>query len=207
MKKLVIASRNKGKVKEMEESLKGLPYELVGLDSYPDVPDVEETGSNFYENAALKSAAYCLYTGELTLADDSGLEIDALNGAPGVFSARFAPSDPERIAKVLELMREVPYERRTARFRCVIAFADVRDPMQTTTGTVEGMILPEPRGEGGFGYDPIFYIPQLHKTMAQLTSEEKNAISHRGKALKDAKGLLLELHKQSGTAQSITSSY
>lgn len=170
--------------------LRGLPYEILSLASHPDAPDVEETGETFKENAILKATEYARFTGELTLADDSGLEVDALEGAPGVYSSRFAPTDAERNAKLLKLMENVPDDRRTARFRCVIAIVEPNGRIETTEGTVEGVIAHEPKGEHGFGYDPVFYVPELGKTMAELTSAEKNAISHRGKALEKAKKLL-----------------
>ena len=190
MKRLVIATQNVGKAREMAEALSELPYEVVSLADYPDAPEVEETGSTFTQNAVLKATAYARYTGELTLADDSGLEVDALGGAPGVLSSRFAPTDPERNAKLLDLMKDIPDDRRTARFRCAIAIAEPDGSAQTCEGTVEGVIAHEPKGANGFGYDPVFYLPDLGKHMAELTSSEKNAISHRGKALEKAKGLL-----------------
>lgn len=190
MRKLVIATRNAGKAREMAEALAGIPYKIVSLADYPDAPDIDETGSTFVENAVLKATAYARFTGELTLADDSGLEVDALDGAPGVLSSRFAPTDPERNSKLLDLMRDVPDDKRTARFRCVIAIAQPDGGVQTREGTVEGIIAREPKGTNGFGYDPIFHVPTLGKHMAELTSAEKNAISHRGQALEKAKGLL-----------------
>lgn len=200
MRRLVIATKNAGKAREVAALLTDLSYEVVSLADYPDAPEVEETGSTFVENAILKAKAYAEFTGELTLADDSGLEVDALDGAPGVFSSRFAPTDPERNAKLLDLITDVPEEQRTARFLCAIAIAEPPSPppltkggaegVQTCEDSVEGIIAREPRGANGFGYDPIFYVPELGKHMAELTAEEKNAISHRGKALQKAKALL-----------------
>ena len=190
MRRLVIATKNSGKAREMAEVLTGLPYEVVSLADYADAPEVEETGSTFIENAILKATAYARFTGELTLADDSGLEVDALDGAPGVLSSRFAPSDPERNSKLLGLMSDVPDAKRAARFRCAIAISTPEGDLRTCEGTVEGAIAREPRGANGFGYDPVFYVPDLGKHMAELTSSEKNAISHRGKALEKAKELL-----------------
>lgn len=190
--KLVIATKNPGKAREVAEILAGLPYEIVSLSAYPDAPEVEETGSTFVENAIIKAKAYADLTGELTLADDSGLEIDALDGAPGVYSSRFAPTDEERIAKTLDLMKNVPDEKRTARFRCAIAIAKPNGEVKTCEGKVEGTIAHEAKGDKGFGYDPVFYIPELHKHFAELDSEEKNAISHRGRALQEAKKALGE---------------
>ena len=191
MKKLVIATKNLGKAREMAEALAGLPYEVISLADYPDAPEVEETGSTFIENAILKATAYARFTGQLTLADDSGLEVDALGGAPGVLSSRFAPTDPERNSKLLDMMKDIPDANRTARFRCAIAVSTPKGNVKTCEGTVEGMIARERKGTNGFGYDPIFYVPDLGKHMAELTSSEKNVISHRGKALEKAKKLLL----------------
>ncbi|MCE5197695.1 MAG: XTP/dITP diphosphatase [Armatimonadota bacterium] len=191
MRKLVVATKNPGKAKEVAEILVGLPYEVVSLAQYSDAPDVEETGTTFVENAVLKAKAYAEFTGELTLADDSGLEVDALDGAPGVYSSRFAPTDAERISKLLDVMKDVPDERRTARFCCAVAIAEPGGEARTCEGKVEGTIAHEPRGDNGFGYDPIFQVTSLNKRMAELESSEKNAISHRGKALEQAKKLLL----------------
>lgn len=190
MRKLVIATKNAGKAREMAAILSDLPYEVVSLADYPDAPEVEETGATFVENATIKAKAYAEFTGELTLADDSGLEVDALDGAPGVYSSRFAPSDLKRVAKLLELLKSVPKEERTARFRCAIAITEPDGVVRTCEGSVEGIISREIKGSNGFGYDPIFFVPELGKHMAELTSSEKNAISHRGKALEKAKKLL-----------------
>lgn len=192
MRTLVIATRNPGKVLEVAQILSDLPFEIVTLENYPDAPDVEETGSTFAENAVLKAVEYAKFTGELTLADDSGLEVDALNGEPGVMSARYAPTTDERNQKVLDLMSNVPDDKRTARFRCVIAIAEPDGDVHTCEGKVEGLIAREPRGDKGFGYDPIFYIPEFGKMFAELDADEKNAISHRGRALWEARKLLLE---------------
>jgi XTP/dITP diphosphohydrolase len=192
VKRLVVATQNPGKLREVAQILADLPYEVVSLSEYPNAPDVEETGATFLENAVLKAIKCSRFTREMTLADDSGLEIDALGGAPGVRSSRFAPTDPERIAKVLELMKDVPDDKRTARFRCAIAIAWPDKRVETCEAKVEGIIAREPKGSYGFGYDPIFYIPELGKHMAELEPEEKNAISHRGRALRIMKKILLE---------------
>ena len=191
MRRLVIATRNAGKAAEVALALADSPYDIVWLSDYADAPDIEETGTTFVENAVVKATSYARFTGELTLADDSGLHVDALDGAPGVLSSRFAPTDPERISRLLDLLRDVPDDKRTARFQCAIAIAEPDGRVQTCEGTVEGIISREPAGAGGFGYDPIFYLPDRGLTMAQLTCEEKNPISHRGQALQDAKRLLL----------------
>jgi XTP/dITP diphosphohydrolase len=190
VKKLVVATKNVGKVQEIVDALADLPFEVVSLQDYPDAPDVEETGASFAENAILKAVAYADFTGELTLADDSGLEVDALDGAPGVFSSRYAPTVPQRNAKLLDAMKNVPDDRRAARFRCVVAIVEPGGTARTCEDSVEGVVSREPAGTGGFGYDPIFYIPSLGKSMAELSFVEKNAISHRGKALKKARKLL-----------------
>lgn len=190
LRKLVVATRNLGKAREITALLSDLPLDIVTLKDYPNAPEVEETGSTFEENAATKAGTYARLIGEWVLADDSGLEVDALNGGPGVYSSRFATSDPERIAKLLELMKNVPESKRTARFRCVIAVASSGGQIETCEGTLEGVIALEPKGSNGFGYDPIFYIPDLGKHVAELTPEQKNAISHRGEALRKAKAIL-----------------
>ncbi len=177
----------------MAAVLEGVPFEIVSLSDYPDAPEVDETGSTFIENAILKARAYASFTDEATLADDSGLEVDALDGAPGVYSSRFAPSDPERIAKLLQMMRDVPDDKRSARFRCAIAIAWPNGRLETCEDSLEGVISREPRGTNGFGYDPILYLPDLRKCVAEFPAEEKNAISHRGKALIKARSLLQAL--------------
>lgn len=192
MRKLVIATKNQGKAREVARILEGMEYKIISLADYPDAPDVEETGETFVENAELKARAYAEFTGELTLADDSGLEVDALGGAPGVYSSRFAPTDAERNSRLLDLMKDVEEGARTARFRCVIAIAEPGRVVRTCEGTVEGTIPHSPRGSQGFGYDPVFYLPELGRHMAELSQDEKNAISHRGKALEEAKRMLSE---------------
>lgn len=183
---LLIASRNPGKVAEVNAFLADLDFELRDLSAFPDLPDVEETGASFAENALLKARFYHQRTGLLTVADDSGLEVDALGGEPGLRSARFAgpqATDADRIARLLQRLKEVPEERRSARFVCVVALVGSGGLEKTFTGICEGRIRPEPAGEHGFGYDPIFEYPPLGKTFAELTQEEKAAVSHRGRAL------------------------
>ena len=191
--KLLIATHNPGKVREYEELLAGLPLELT----YPAQEglgiEVAETGKSFAENARLKAAAYARASGLLTLADDSGLEVDALGGEPGIHSARYAgkgASDEERYRLLLEKLKESPWEERTARFRCVIAVATPDGRIHTAEGTCEGIIAFEPRGEHGFGYDPVFYLEEYGKTMAELSSETKNKISHRANAARRAREIL-----------------
>lgn len=187
MPKLVLASTNKGKVVELKEILRGIPLEVVGLDGFPDAPQVAETGRTFMENAILKARTIGDFTGELTLADDSGLEVDALNGEPGIYSARYGQpgwSDRERYRFLLEKLRGIPSEQRTARFRCAVALYDPStNRIEQAEGTVEGLIIDEPRGTNGFGYDPVFLIPEFGKTMAELSPEVKNRFSHRSRAV------------------------
>ena len=187
MKTLLIATRNSGKVREYRNLFADLPFNLAGLNDFDIRLDVPETGSTFEENAQIKATTYCRLAGALTLADDSGLEVDALAGAPGVLSARYGGldfDDAGRLSLLLSNMAEVPGWQRTARFRTVLALAAPPDAdiLETTGGIVEGAICHQPIGNGGFGYDPVFWLPENAMTMAQLTVAEKNALSHRGKA-------------------------
>jgi XTP/dITP diphosphohydrolase len=184
---LLLATSNTHKIEEFHAILAPAPYTLVGPRDLGLDVRVEETGTTFHENAVLKAIAYAEAAGMLALADDSGLEIDALGGEPGVWSARFAgEATPysERFRLLLERLSDVPEDRRTARYRCVIAMAEpapggLYDVVQ---GTLEGMIASTPAGTGGFGYDPIFFVPEFGCTVAQMPAEEKHLISHRGKA-------------------------
>ena len=188
---LLIASTNRGKVREYAEILNGLNCELVGLGDVEVTIDVEETGSTYAENAELKARAYSTASGLLTLADDSGIEVDALNGRPGLHSARYAPDSPARIRKLLQEMVGVPDDRRTARFQCAIALAWPDGRVQTVSGAWEGRIAHEPRGTNGFGFDPIFLVEAGAKTMAELPDEVKNTISHRARAAQKAREILI----------------
>ncbi|NLN75023.1 MAG: XTP/dITP diphosphatase [Armatimonadetes bacterium] len=190
MRKLVVATKNLGKAREIAEMMADMPFEIVSLADYPDAPEVQESGATFTENAIIKATAYARFTGELVLADDSGLEVDALGGAPGVLSSRFAPTDSERNQRLLDLLHDVANDKRTARFRCVVAVAEPDGDTLTCEGSVEGLISREPKGENGFGYDPVFYVPELDKHFAELTPAQKNALSHRGRALEKAKAML-----------------
>ncbi|ABO51189.1 non-canonical purine NTP pyrophosphatase, rdgB/HAM1 family [Desulforamulus reducens MI-1] len=195
--KLVLATNNKGKVKELAELLKPCGYQVVSIGEFPGFTEVEEDGNTFADNAIKKALAAAEFTGELALADDSGLEVDALKGAPGVYSARFAgepKDDTANNAKLLSLLEGVPQDHRTARFRCVIAIAEPNGRIHTAEGSCEGVILRELKGEGGFGYDPLFYVPEYKQTFAELDMEKKNSISHRGKALKKAMEILNRLY-------------
>jgi len=202
MTTLLVATHNQGKLREYQDLLSDLPVTLTYLDEVGITEDVTETGTTFRENAIEKARTYARLSGLLTLADDSGLEVDALGGAPGVHSARYAgpdATDADRIAKLLAALRHVPPERRTARFRCVIAVAAPTGGVITADGTVEGVITDKPRGSHGFGYDPIFYLPDRGCTMAELPPEEKNRISHRARAAEAIKPLLKQLIQRAET--------
>ena len=194
--KLLIATYNAGKVQEYRELFADLPVSLTfpieeGLDI-----DIDETGSSFEENAVLKAKFFARVCGLNTLADDSGLEVMALNGAPGIFSARYAgpdATDADRYQKLLNALKDVPWERRQARFRCVIAIATPSDTVQTTSGDVNGRISFEPHGDNGFGYDPVFYLGQYKQTIAELPEQVKNQISHRAVAAAKAVPILKHL--------------
>lgn len=183
MRRLVIATNNAGKVKEIKKLLNGYDYDVLSLKDIGIDIDIEETGNCFEENSLIKARAVHKITGGMVIADDSGLEIDFLNGAPGIYSARFLGNrtDESRYEGVLALMDGIPDEYRSARFRCAACL--VSDTAELIfPGTIEGRIAFTPNGDNGFGYDPVFFIPEYNKTMAQLDSETKNRISHRGKA-------------------------
>jgi XTP/dITP diphosphohydrolase len=189
MKKLVVASSNPDKLRELLQLFDGLDYELYPQSAL-NVPEVSETGTTFVENAIIKARNAAQHTGFAALADDSGIEVDALNGAPGVYSARFSgadASDEANNALLVEKLRAVPEQQRSARYRAVIVFMrNAADPSPIICeGSWEGQILLEPRGQGGFGYDPFFYLPEQGCTSAELSAEQKNQQSHRGKALRE----------------------
>lgn len=186
--RFLLATRNPGKLAELESLLADLPVELVSLEAFPEVPEAVEDGDTFRENARKKALHYSRATGLPAIADDSGLTIEALGGWPGVRSSRVAETDPERIAKVLEALRAFPQpERRWAAFECVVACRLPNGEWIEGEGRVEGLISLEPAGSGGFGYDPIFFYPPAGKTFAEMSPAEKNAVSHRGRALADFK--------------------
>lgn len=188
MRQLLIATKNKGKLPEIIEKLTSLPFEFLTLNDFDTAP-VEENGDSFEENAILKAKGYGIQTGLLTLADDSGMCVDALNGAPGVFSARFFAGDKNK--KILEDMDGIPLEKRTARYIAVVAIYDPKtDRIFSAKGTCEGYITESFKGENGFGFDPIFFSKDLGKTMAEATVNEKNSVSHRGKALQKMREVL-----------------
>ena len=190
MKKVIFATGNEGKMKEIREILGDLDIELLSLKDAGIKADIVEDGKTFEENAEIKAKAICQLTGEIVLADDSGLEIDYLNKEPGIYSARYMGEDTSyriKNASLIERLEGVPDEQRTARFVCAIAAAFPDGTMKTVRATMEGRIGYEEKGENGFGYDPIFYLPEYGCTSAELSMEEKNKISHRGKALKAIK--------------------
>lgn len=192
--RLLIATTNPDKIRELREILGGLPVELVTPTDLGIDLEVAETGETFAANAEIKARAWHDRTGLLTLAEDSGLEIDALGGWPGVESARWAGDDYTlKNRLIVERLAGVPDERRTCRYVCVIAILDCPGRLYTATGTVEGRVAGEPRGTGGFGYDPIFYLPDRGRTMAELAPEQKHAISHRGRAARLAREILLRI--------------
>lgn len=182
MRRLLVASANRGKVAEITQLLAGLDLEVVGLAAYPDFLPGEEPYATFAENAAHKAREAAQFAGCLALADDSGLEVDALGGRPGVYSARYGRDDAERISKLLAELANVPPTARGARFVCAVALADPAGVLHVWEGRAEGFITTAPRGEHGFGYDPVF--TQGERTFAELTPAEKNLVSHRGQALR-----------------------
>lgn len=195
MKRIVLATKNKGKIKEMRELLAPMNIEVLSLADFSPVDDAEENGATFAENAMLKARYYFAHTGTPCLADDSGLEVDALGGRPGVYSARYSgedATDAANNAKVLREMEGIEKDKRTARFRCAMALVGEGVEL-TTDGTCEGALLTEERGQGGFGYDPIFYVPKFDRTLAEMSSEEKNSISHRGAAVRKMADLIAEM--------------
>ena len=193
--KIVLATHNHDKEIELQYSLQGLGVEICLLSEYPDIGDIEETGTTLLENSLLKAHTVHDRTGLPAIADDTGLEVDALDGAPGVYSARFAGADAtyeDNVNKLLSVMEDVSDDMRSARFRTVISFVDENQELWTE-GHIDGKIIDFPRGNAGFGYDPVFYIPQLEKTFAELSTEEKNKIRHRGLALQKLRKILVNV--------------
>lgn len=181
---LVVATRNQGKLREISALLQGLEIEVLSLDAFPGVPDVPEPHDTFLANAVDKAVVTARAVGTWAVADDSGLEVEALGGAPGVKSSRVAATDPARIAWLLDTLGDAPAEWRRARFVCAIALASPAGLEGRWEESVEGVITSAPRGDGGFGYDPVFLHPPTGKTFAEMTRDEKSAVSHRGKALR-----------------------
>ncbi|KOY81141.1 XTP/dITP diphosphatase [Lysinibacillus macroides] len=197
MKQVVIATKNKGKAQDFEALFDPLGYKVVTMfEAAPDM-EIEETGTTFEENAILKAEALAKELGTIVIADDSGLAVDALNGEPGVYSARYAGDhdDEANMKKLLENLQGIENTNRTARFCCCIAMAGPNLNTTTVFGTCEGVIAHEKRGTNGFGYDPIFFVPSLNRMMAELTPAEKGAISHRGNAIRKLKEQLPNLIK------------
>ncbi len=190
--RLLVATTNAGKINEYRLLLQGIGADVVGLRDLPLDLDVAETGATFVENARLKARAYAEATGLWTLADDSGLCVDALNGAPGVFSARYGPTDQARIERLLNEMQSVPEEKRTARFVCIIVLAEPGGSTRAFEGVCEGRIARQPSGSNGFGFDPVFYLPDFAQTMAALPIAVKNQISHRARAAAQARAWLID---------------
>jgi len=200
IKRILVATTNPGKLKELSEML-DCGIEWKSLADFPNAQEVQEDGETFSQNARKKAMGYAKQTGLWTLADDSGLMVDALDGAPGVHSARFSGEkeknrgllDHKNMAKLLGLLKDVPDEKRTARFVCHLCLASPEKSLIETYGALEGVIIRQERGTNGFGYDPVFYVPDMKKTVAELASEEKNKISHRGRAIENLKPLLQKL--------------
>ena len=187
MKKFIVASKNKGKLSEIKEILNDFPFEVIGMEDVGISNDIDESGSTFEENALIKAKEIAKISGEISMADDSGLEVEYLNGAPGIYSSRFAgekASDEDRVAKLLIMLDGVPLEKRKAKFVCAIAVVFPDGKEIVVTGELKGKIGEKPVGENGFGYDPVFYVEEFDKTTAQMKPEEKHKISHRGIALR-----------------------
>jgi len=190
---VIIATRNKGKIREIREALKGLGLRIYGLNDFSDAPEIEEDGKSFTENALKKARFYSKHFGKLAIADDSGLEVDSLKGQPGVHSARYAgerASGQENNQKLLREMQDVPISKRGARFKCIIAVVSPDGREAFAEGACKGRIGFKEKGKKGFGYDPLFILPNDGKTMAELSLEAKNKISHRGKALRKIKKII-----------------
>lgn len=195
MRELILATHNRDKVRELAHALLGLPLDVRSIDDFGAWPEVDETGTTLEENAYLKADAAVAHFGRTSLADDTGLEVDALGGAPGVYSSRYAGigvSYRDNVEKMLREMRGVAPDRRTARFRCAIAIVEPMGRRTCVEGVVEGEIATEARGEGGFGYDPLFVVRESGRTFAEMSLEEKRLVSHRGRALLAARRVLEE---------------
>jgi len=185
MRELVVATTNKGKLREIKGLLKSFDLEITSLSDYPDAPDIVEDGTSFCENALKKAETMAHYTGKLTLGEDSGLEVEALDNQPGIYSARFSGSDAtdeRNNRKLLESMKDVREDRRKARYVCCAALVDGKNIVKIVEERCEGMIAMVPKGNNGFGYDPLFYLPQYHKTFGELDPSVKERISHRARA-------------------------
>ena len=198
-KRIIVATKNRGKLEEIAQLLSGLPYEVISMTDAGVDGDITEDGSTFEENALIKARAVWNATGETVMADDSGLEVDYLNGAPGIYSARYAgesAKDEDKYRKLLRELSGVPKDQRSARFVCAIALILPDGRESVVRGTCEGYIAEEPAGVRGFGYDPVFYVPGFGMTFAQMGDELKNSISHRGNALRKVRDILTEESKR-----------
>lgn len=204
LEKLLLATNNRDKIEELKSLLRGIPLEIVSADDMGFELTAKEDGSTFRENAIIKALAGTRESGLLTLADDSGLEVEALGGGPGVRSARYAgenASNEDRINLLLSRLEGVPLEKRKAAFKSVIALAKPHGEVKTFTGSCLGIIAFKPRGTGGFGYDPVFFLPEKGKTMAELTMEEKNKISHRARAVMKAKRWIIKHYENQANSR------
>jgi XTP/dITP diphosphohydrolase len=197
--KIVFASGNEGKVKEIKEMLEGMGIELVSLKNYKDVPEIVEDGKSFLENALKKAKIISEFTGETVLADDSGLQVDVLGGEPGIYSARYAgekATDDDNINLLLARLKNIPQEKRTASFCCALVLYRTNGSYDCFESKWQGLIIDDRRGNKGFGYDPVFFVPKLNKTAAELPPEIKNKVSHRGHAFAKLKNTLRERLKK-----------
>jgi len=193
MNRIILATRNAGKIREIKDILSDIKFEILSMEEVGIKEEIEETGNTYSENALIKAMGISKILGEMVVADDSGLEVNALNNRPGVFSARYATGTEKRIEKLLDEMQNIPFEKRRARFVCVVCLFMPNQEYHFFDGRVDGLISIKPSGENGFGFDPVFYIPQFGKTMAELPNEIKNKISHRAIAFKRLKDFLCAL--------------
>ena len=203
--RLLVATGNQKKLKELKDLLKDLPVQLLSLNDFPNVVEVEEDGKSFRENAEKKALEFAKQTGCFALADDSGLSVDYLKGEPGIYSARFAgpeKNDLKNCEKVLHLLRGIPPEKRQAAFKCAIALATPDKIISVVEESVSGFITDKMSGEGGFGYDPLFFYPEFGKTFAEVPSDQKHSVSHRGKALRRMKEVIRDYFKNLSRAVS-----
>ncbi len=199
MTEIVLGTRNLDKIKEIRQILKDIPVKILTFKDFPPAEEIEETGKTLKENALIKARYWAKKTGRWAISEDTGLEVKYLGGAPGVYSSRFAgekASYEDNYFKLLKLLEGVPKAKREARFRCVVAIVSPQGEEYTVEGEVKGYISPYPQGKEGFGYDPVFFLPQVGKTFAQISQEEKNRLSHRAKAFEKAKALLKRLMEE-----------
>jgi len=193
MLEILIATKNSGKVNEIKNVLRDLNIKILSLNDFPDIPQIEENGKTYQENALKKATEVSKYSGKICLADDSGLEIEYLKGKPGIYTARWGNTDEERINKVLNLLNNIPEYKRDAKFVCALVLVFPGGKVYSVKGECKGRISLFPKGEHGFGYDPIFLIPQYNKTFAELGDKIKNNISHRGKAMRKMAKIIKEI--------------